>query len=281
VILVSGATGTVGREVVAQLLAAGHEVRALTRDPAKAKFDAKVEIVVGDLTQPSTLARAVGGARRVFSLATGPDLAIQETNLAAAAKHAGVEHVVKLSVLEVGGDPPNAISEWHKAGERAYEDSGIAWTFVRPGSFMSNALTWVGAIKAQGKVFSSYGEGKFPPVHPRDIAAVAVAALTSPGHEGKAYRLTGPEALTMAEQVQILSKATGRSIELVSLSIDAARGGMVKAGMPPMLVEALLDVAAWVRSGRAAEILPTVAQITGRAPLTFGDWAREHAEAFR
>jgi len=280
-ILTTGATGTVGREVVAQLLAAGQKVRALTRDPARARFDGRVEVVKGDLDQPETIVRAVEGAERLFSLVTGPQGPVQEAALALAAKKAGVRQIVKLSVLGVDQGQGNAIARWHEAGERAVRESGIAWTFVRPGSFMSNALFWVGTIRSQGKVFAPYGEGKFSPVHPRDIAAVAVKALTTPGHEGKVYPLTGPQALGMAEQVRILADAVGRPIEYVPISDEAARQGMTKAGLTEPLVGALLQVAAYIRSGQAGNVLPTVEQVTFRKALTFADWAREHAQAFR
>jgi uncharacterized protein YbjT (DUF2867 family) len=280
-ILVTGATGTVGREVVAQLLATGQKVRALVRDPSKAKLDARVELVAGDLTQAETLVRAVRGAERLFSLALGPQLGMQEGGLARNAKKAGVRHIVKLSVLGAGGRARSGVAVWHDAGERAIREAGIDWTFVRPGAFMSNALWWSSTIRSQGRVFSNFGDGKLPVVHPRDIAAVAVRALTSPGHEGKAYPLTGPEALSTAEQVRILAAAIGRTIEYVSITDDVAREGMLKAGMPSYLIDALLPFGEIVRSGRAAEVLGTVEEVTGKAPLTFAEWAREHAAEFR
>jgi uncharacterized protein YbjT (DUF2867 family) len=280
-ILVTGATGTVGREVVAQLVAAGESVRAMTRDPGRASFDPGVSVVAGDFGDPGTLEKAALGADRVFALSTGPELGVHDANLAGAAKKAGVRHVVKLSVLGAGGEARSVIADWHDAGEKAIRESGLAFTFVRPGMFMSNALNWARTAKSQGKVFSNYRDGKVPPVHPRDIAAVAVKALTSSGHEGKSYPLTGGEALSMHEQIAILSEIVGRPIEFVPISDEAARDGMLKAGMPPLLVEALVTMAGSVRSGRASEVLPTVEQVLGRKPLTWADWVRENAAAFR
>ncbi|HLJ88101.1 MAG TPA: NAD(P)H-binding protein, partial [Candidatus Angelobacter sp.] len=198
-ILVTGATGTVGREVVAQLLAAGEKVRALTRDPGKTRFDGAVEVVKGDLSQPETLLPAVQGADKIFSLALGLQIGEQERSLAQIAKKAGVRQIVKLSVLGVGEGQAStrAIAEWHAAGERAIEESGVPWTFVRPGRFMSNAMMWRDPVRNQGKVFSNFADGKSPAIHPKDIAAVAVQALTTSGHEGKAYPLTGPEAFSI------------------------------------------------------------------------------------
>ena len=279
-ILVTGATGTVGREVVAQLLATGEQVRGMTRNPAAAKLDARVEVAQGDFAAPDTLSRAVDGVDRVFSLTFGPQTGNHERDLARAAEKAGVRHIVKLSAMGGDRETKNAIRKWHEEGEEAIKKTGIGWTVVRPGGFMSNALHWRETIRTQRKVFSNYGDGKLPSVHPRDIAAVAVRALTSDGHDRKTYELTGPEALSIREQVDILSEALGRRIEYVPIPDDAARKGMEKAGMPALLIDALIPFAAFIRSGRAAEVLPTVEQVTGRPALTFRDWAREHANAF-
>ncbi len=280
-ILVTGATGTVGREVVAQLLAAGQKVRAMTRNPAKARLDSRVEVVRGNFEDPSSLADAVRGVDRLFSLTLGPQTGLHEKNLAEAAKAAGVRHIVKLSALGGDGDLKNDIRKWHDEGEQAIRETGIPFTVLYPGVFMSNALHWRESIRATGKVFSNYGDGKLPPVHPRDIAAVAVRALTSEGHEGKRYVITGPEALTVGEQVKILANAIGKSIEYVPVSDDAIRAGMEKAGLPAPLINALLPFAAFIRSGKAAQVYPTVEEVAGRQPFTFGDWARENAAAFR
>jgi hypothetical protein len=184
-ILVTGATGTVGREVVAQLLAAGEQVRGMTRNLSTAKLDARVEVVKGDFTSPDTLAKAVDGVERVFSLTFGPQTGTHERDLAALAKKAGVRHIVKLSAMGGDGETKNVIRKWHEQGEEAIKETGISWTVVRPGGFMSNALHWRETVRTKGKVFSNYGDGKLPCVHPRDIAAVAVRALTSNGHERK------------------------------------------------------------------------------------------------
>ena len=280
-ILVTGATGTVGREVVTQLLAVGHPVRGMTRNPSQAKMDARVEVVKGDFAAPETLKKAVEGVERVFSLTFGPQTGTHERELARAAKKAGVRHIVKLGAMGGDGETRNTIRKWHDEGEQEIKGAGVAWTMLRPGRFMSNALQWRESISRQGKVFSNYGEGKLPSVHPRDIAAVAVRALTTHGHEGKTYHLTGPEALSIGDEVAILSNVLGRRIEYVPISDEAARKEMERAGMPPFLIDALLPFAAFVRSGKAAEVLPTVEEVTGRPALRFVDWAKEHAESFQ
>ena len=282
-ILVTGATGKVGREVVSQLLTAGARVRALARDPAKARLDSRVDVVAGDLSKPETLPKAVEGVEKIFSLATGTDIGRFETNLSKAAKAAGVRHIVKLSVLGAGSGTGYAgtIASWHEAGEKAIQHSGLAWTFVRPGSFMANALNWVPTIKSQGTVFSPSGDGKFSPIHQRDIASVAAKALTTPGHEGKAYPLSGPEALSVEDQTRTISEALGRPLRFVPVTIEAAKEGMVKSGMPALFADALLELASFVRSGKAGQVFPTVEQVTGRAPATFATWVAENIAAFR
>jgi uncharacterized protein YbjT (DUF2867 family) len=279
-ILVTGATGTVGREVVAELLAKGAKVRAMTRDASKAKFDGSVEVVVGDFEAPETLARAVDGVESVFSLTFGPRTATHERNLALAARKAGARQIVKLSAMGGDGETRNSIRQWHDDGAAAIREAGMVLTVLLPTGFMSNALHWRGSIRGQGKVFSNYGEGKLPVVHPRDIAAVAACALTSAGHEGEEYPLTGPEALSVREQVAILAAATGREIEYVPISDEAARGGMEKAGMPGFLIEALLPFAEFIRAGKADKVFRTVEEVTGKPGRQFGEWARENAGAF-
>src|SRR5262249_42326376 len=279
--LVTGATGTVGREVVTQLLAAGQKVRAMTRNPVKAKLDTRVDVVRGNFEDPVTLAAAVDGVERVFSLTFGPQTGVHEKNLAEAASKAEVRHIVKLSALGGDEETRNDIRKWHDEGEQAIRETGIPLTALRPGAFMSNALHWRETIRSKGKVFSNYGDGKLPPVHPRDIAAVAVRALTSDGHEGKAYSLTGPEAMNVGEQVRILSNVIGRKLEYVPITDEAARKGMEQAGLPAFLIDALLPFASFIRDGKAAKVHHTVEEVTGRPPFTFGDWARENAAAFR
>jgi len=218
---------------------------------------------------------------RVFSLTLGPQTGLHERNLAQAAKAASVRHIVKLSAMGGDGKTKNDIRKWHDEGEQGFREAGIPLTVLYPGAFMSNAFYWRETIRATGKVFSNYGDGKLSPVHPRDIAAIAVRALTTLGHEGKCYTITGPEALSVGEQVKILANAVGKPIEYIPVPDETIQAGMEKAGLPSPLISALLAFAAFIRSGKAAQVFPTVHEVTGRQPFTFSDWARENATAFR
>lgn len=280
-ILVTGATGTVGGEVARQLIAAGIRPRLLVRDRKKAReFEGKAELVQGDLTKPESLDAALEGVEKLFLVSSGVDGPTQDRNATAAAKRAGVKHVVKLSVIGAE-EPAITFAKWHAEGEKALLASGLKWTLLRPGSFMSNALFSVETIKSQGVFHDSQGEGRYAPIDPADIGAVAVKALTAPGHEGKAYPMTGPESFTLAQQAALLSKALGKPVKYVDVPPEAARQGMLSAGMPPAYVEALVDLSAFLRSGKADVVLPTVEQVLGRKAGTFEAWARRHAAAFR
>lgn len=280
-ILVTGATGTVGRLLVTDLVTAGADVRALSRTPEKAGLPSGVEVVPGDLGSPETLQSALRGIERVFLLSGGPEGPEHDANLIAAAKQAGVGHVVTLSVLGADRGADDPITRWHLAGERAVTASGMAWTILRPGAFMSNALMWAPSIKAQGVVYAPFGQAKTAAVDPADIAAVAARALTEPGHEAKMYPLTGPGLLSPTDQVEALGAALGRSLRLVDVPPEAAKAAMVDSGMPAELADAVLASMAQAGTDHALAVLPTVEQVTGRPARSFAEWVTAHLEAFR
>jgi len=281
-ILVTGATGKVGSAVLEQLVEAGHKVRALVRDPAKlGELGGKVEVIKGDLSKPETLDAAFSGVDKAFVLCAGGDLPKLAGNAADAAKKAGVKHVVFLSSASVKSDHETQIGRWHREAEAKIKASGLAWTMIQPGAFASNALFWVGSIKAQGAVFSPTGDGKTTPIDPRDIAAVAVKVLTSPGHEGKEYVLSGPESLSAAEQVAKISAAIGRPLTFVDVTEDQAREGLEKAGFPPVFIRAMLEISALVKAGHAMESTPTVEELLGRKARSFDEWLKSNVEAFQ
>ncbi len=277
-ILVVGATGTVGSEVVKQLIEADQKVRALVRDPSKAaKFGDSVEIVKGDLSQPDSLTNAFLGVDKMFfSTAAGPDSIAQERNAYDAAKIAGVKHIVKLSGNGVDSDifAGTYGQKAHGGGEKYLQALGTAWTILRPGPFFSNIIKFWG-IMQQGGIFLPAGNGRDVHIDPRDIAAVAVKALTTSGHEGKIYTLTGPEILSYAEVVQKVSSATGKSLKYVDVPKDEWRNQMLGGGVPPVFVDTLLAHFAAVRDGKW-NLTSTVSDLLGRPAHTFDEWINDH-----
>ena len=278
-ILVTGATGNIGSELVRLLVAKKEQVRVLARDPAKAsaKLGAGVEVVQGDLDQPASLAAALAGVDKAFLLASIPG---QEERFIEAAKKAGVKYLVQNST---GGVPRGVGSApVHAAGEKALQaSSGMAWTILRPSEFMSNVLWLRDAIVGQGSIFRPTGDGKAAFIHPHDIAAAAAQVLTAPGHEGKTYELTGPQALSGAEVATILGAATGRTIRHVDVPLAAVRDQMSALGMPPPLLDAVLGYYVSVKEGHEAKIEPGLQQLLGNGGRTFETWARENAAVFR
>ena len=281
-ILVTGATGTIGTEVVKLLLAAGRKVRVLARDPAKAaKLGDGVEVVQGDLDKPETLTGAFQGVSQLFLLATGEELARLERNALAAAQQAGVKHIVRISAAGAEAAAPLQLGRWHAEGEAQLKASGIPWTIVRPGAFMSNTFMWIGMIKGQGVVYNPAGAGQTAPIDPRDIAAVAVTALTSTGHEGKTYDITGPKSLSAPDQVAEISAAVGRPIKCIDVPEAAARAGMLAQGMTPVMADALVELMSYIKNQGYSQVTGTVEQLLGRPPRTFEQWLGENADAFR
>ena len=280
-ILVTGATGTIGGEVTRQLISAGVRPRLLVRDPAKAReFDGKADLVQGDLGDAASLERAMKGVEKLFLVAGGVDGQMLEAKAVDAAKKAGVKHVVKLSVFGAE-DASITFARWHRPVEKQLEASGMAWTFLRPMNFMTNMLRNIDSIKGQGAFYQPTGDGKTSVIDPADIGAVAVKALTTPGHEGKAYLLTGPEALSGAEQAAVLTKALGREVKFVDVPPEAAKQGMAGSGIPAVYVDALLNLLAAMKVGKTAQVTDTVQTLLGRKAGTFQDWARRHAAAFK
>jgi uncharacterized protein YbjT (DUF2867 family) len=269
-ILVTGATGTVGREIVIELCNAGHQVRALSRNPSKISFPLGVEVIAGDLTNPDSVVAALKGIQKVFLMRVPGGERFPQI-----AKQSGVEHIVFLSSGAIES-PGNVIGRNHLDTEESIRQSNTQWTFLRPGAFMSNALQWAGSIRAEGIVRAPFGDMGNAPIDPRDIADVAAKILVESGHEGKIYTLTGPEVLTPIEQVGILSHVLGKEIRFENMSEDTARETM-KRFAPPEIVDALLQLMSEAEDGPTS----TVEEITGRPPRTFQKWAIDNADAFR
>jgi uncharacterized protein YbjT (DUF2867 family) len=280
-LLVTGATGTVGGELVRALAATDAELRVLVREPARAAgLPERAERVVGDLDEPATLTAAFTGADGVFLLT--PGIGTRHTvHAVAAARAAGVGHIVHLSSFNVLGDPMPAMGRWHHEREEIIRASGIPATFLRPGGFMTNALGWAPTILDAGQVIDPVGPGRFAPIDPADIAAVAALVLTQDGHEGEEYVLTGDELLTVTDQVQIIAKAIGRDIEVRPAATPAeAVAFRFPAGGPPALLEALTEGFALMRADTTGLRTDTVRRLLRRRPGTFADWCARNAAAF-
>jgi uncharacterized protein YbjT (DUF2867 family) len=278
-ILVTGATGTVGREVV-RGLPADLRVRVMTRDPAKAvgAFPG-AEVVVGDYTDAPSLALALQGVRTAFLVTTRVD-GDDDARFVSTARAAGVRRVVKLSAAAVL-DPvaDDLITRRQRANEDLLRGSGLQWTLLRPRAFMSNSLSWAALVRRERTVRALYGTSPNACVDPRDIAEVAVRALTEDVHAGHAYTLTGPEALTAVDQTRELGRLLGIPLRFEELTPDEARAALSK-GWPPPVVEALLASAERQKAGAKARVEDTVHMVTGRPARSFRRWAQDHIEAF-
>ncbi|MCW2914195.1 MAG: Oxidoreductase [Actinomycetia bacterium] len=281
-ILVTGATGNIGRELVRELDAKGAKLRVLVRDPARAAgLPERAERVVGDLGEPATLTPAFAGVDKLFLLTQGIGTDYTVAALAAA-EAAGVSHIVHLSAFNVLGDPMPAMGRWHHEREEIIRASGIPATFLRPGGFMTNALDWVPTIREGGFVLDPIGPGRYAPIDPADIAAVAALALTEDGHQGKEYVLTGDEVFTVTEQVRIIAEAIGLDIEVREAATPAqAVQSRFPNGAPKALADAITEGFALMRADTVGFRTDTVERLLGRRPRTFADWCARNASAFR
>jgi uncharacterized protein YbjT (DUF2867 family) len=275
-ILVTGATGNVGRHVVAGLLGTGAAVRALTRDPDSARRPGGVEVVRGDLSAPDTLAEGLDGVESVFLVWPFFTAEAVPAFLAVAGKHA--RRIVFLSAMGARDEQGNTIT-FHGDVERMIERSGLEWTFLRAGGFATNTLVWAPRIRAEGVVRWPYGAAASSLIHERDIAAVAVRALTDDGHSGVTHVLTGPEALIQVEQAHAIGAAIGRPVRYEEIPPEAAREQLLAGGMTPGFADGALNY--WATLVTAPEpVTPTVEEITGAPARTFREWATDHADDF-
>ncbi len=278
-ILVTGATGRIGGEVVGRLLAAGVQVRALTRDPAAARLPAGVEVTAGDLTVPGSLDPGLEDVDAVFLVWPTPGATASDVVSRIAAR---ARHIVLLSSPHRTPHPffqqPNALRALHEQLDDLVTSSGVAWTILRPGMFASNALFWwAPQIRAGDVVHWPYGAAETAPVHERDVAEVAGRALLDDAHAGADYVLTGPESLSQAGQVHTLGEVIGRPLRFEELSPEEAPRAL---GWPPAVANMLLG--AWAAAlGQPAYVTHTVEQVTGTPARTFRAWAAEHAAAFQ
>ncbi|MFE2283916.1 NAD(P)H-binding protein [Streptomyces sp. NPDC059443] len=276
-ILVTGATGNIGSALVRELQDSGAgPLRALTRDTARTAFPEGVEAVEGDFARTASLKPALEGVRSLFLVSRlGSDAEILE-----AARQAGVEHVVLVSSITARTHPHLGPAQENLAVEQLLKDSGMAWTILRPTQFASNALWWAGTIREHGEVRVPYADTGLPTIHPADIASVARAALTEPGHRERTYALTGPERITARQQVGAIAEALGREVPFARISREEAHGQLA-AFLGDEAADAVLDVTGGDVNEELLAVRDTVSRITGAPARTFRQWTAENAEAFR
>jgi uncharacterized protein YbjT (DUF2867 family) len=297
-ILVTGATGTVGSEVVKQLAAisssSGYNVRAAVHSKNKSdqlrQLESKgVQIVDLDYTKQESVAYALNDVDKIFlqTLPT-PNVADISSSIINEAKKNGVKYVVKLSAMGADSEPKSTILRLHGEEEKIIEDSGISYTFLRPPAFMQNFVTQFShTIKTQNALYVPAGDAKMSFIDSRDIATITVGILArdNPGssrqHGNKAYDITGPEALSYGQAADILSSEAGKKISYVNITEEDARKGMKQIGMGDWFIDIMIELFRIIRAGYGSETTTVVEEITGRKPIPFAQFAKDYAEVFR
>jgi uncharacterized protein YbjT (DUF2867 family) len=282
-LLVTGATGTTGMEVLRALKARGAEARALVRDETKAHHlrDLGFTPVTGDLGDPRTLGPALEGVERAYLVAPASPMQSElEQAFLETARTAGVKHVVKLSVIGASEEAPGRFARSHGKVERALKESGMAWTLLRAAGFMQNTLGW-GERVQDGTFYTPVPDAAFSIVDARDVAEVAALALTDEGHEGKAYGLSGPEAISYRDQATRLFAAAGREVEVAEVPVEAVKRELVRAGVPPWNAEGLCELFEVYAAGGATMVTSGVQDALGRPPRDLDTFAKDHVEAFK
>ena len=280
-IFIAGATGTTASQLLKHLATLGVKVKAGVRDIKKAETLASeyVAPVHIDYTLPSSIENALRGVKQLFMLTPFTDESVtMGKRIVDAAKKAGVQYIVKLSAAGADAEPGITLVRWHREVEKYIEASGIPYTHLRPNSFMQNFINFF--PPQNDVIYLPLGEGKVSWVDVRDIAAVAAHVLTHSGHAGKAYTITGPEALSVTEVSKILSKATGKTISYTDVPEEAARKTMVEMQMPNWAIDGLLELHAINKAGYAAEISNVTRDMTGKDPIDFERFAKDNAARF-
>jgi uncharacterized protein YbjT (DUF2867 family) len=283
-ILVTGATGTTGAELVRQLTAAGHVVRALVHgaEAAKKLPQRNVETVEGDYDDAASLAQAFEGIESIYALTpVHPKQVEWMRALIDAAKRAGVRRFVKHSAMTAGPDSPSALIRDHGESDDYLGHSGLTYTILQPNSFMQNLLFSAESIKTQGAFYQPVGDARQSVIDVADIAAAAVKTLTQEGHENKTYVLTGPESLTYHQIAEKIGRAIGKPVRYVPVSREAAEKSMTEMGMPAWLARTVVDFYGSVATGAYADMTGDVERVLGRRPTTFDQFIARHAAQFK
>jgi uncharacterized protein YbjT (DUF2867 family) len=258
-------------------------VRAMVRSPSAGEQFAElpVEVIVADFDDPASVSAALAGVERAYLVTPSSERAQdQQERFVELAAEAGVQHLVKLSQLAADEASPVRFLRYHAAVERHVRELGVGFTFLRPNLYFQGLLAVAGPIREQGVLPAPIGDARVSAVDVRDIAAVAAAALTEPGHIGATYTITGPAAITHAEIAEAIEAAADRAVTFADVPPEAF-GASLRGLLPDWQVEGLLEDYAHYSRGEAAAVLPTVADVTSRAPRTVAEFARDHADAFR
>jgi uncharacterized protein YbjT (DUF2867 family) len=282
-ILVTGATGNAGSQVVRALLERGQPVRAFVRDPDRARglVGDGAELMPGDFADPVSVQQAFDGVDQVFlSGADDPRRVEWETRAIDVAAESGVRRIVKLSSIIAEPGTPVAFWDWHGQVEQHLRKSGVPAVVLRSNAFMSNLVAAAEPVAQEGRLYAPVGEAKIAMIDPRDVGEAAAAVLTTPGHDGRTYVLTGPEAITYARVAAELSAATDRHVEFVDVPDEGAKQKMIQAGLPDLVAERIVEVFAMLRQGAGEEVTTTVERLTGHPPRDFACFARDHARLF-
>ncbi|MEO1619446.1 MAG: SDR family oxidoreductase [Cyanobacteria bacterium J06632_3] len=283
-ILISGATGTNGQEVIKQLAEKGIKVRALVRNLEKGESlkPYGVELVEGDFSDPSSLEAALQGVDKALMLPPiAPDAVELQRNFIEAAKKAGTRYIVKFSAIGAASDSPMRLGRWHGDAEQLLADSGIAYCSLRPNGFMQNFLAFGSSIANQGVFAQPGGSSSISHIDVRDIAAAIVETLLDDTvHAGKAYTLTGPETLSFDQVAEIFSKVLGTPVRYLAQSPEEFKGNMLAWGQPEWLADTFNEMFALYRTGWGAEVTEDFTTITDRQPRTFEAFVRDYRQAF-
>jgi len=282
-ILVTGASGSVGRAVLAEVARSGRKHRAMYRSKEEAaKAPSGTETVIGDFADKSSMAPALRGVESVYLVCSPiPDLVKLEGNAIEASEAAGVRRIVLNSALGAG-DYGKSFPSWHRKVEDRLKGSKLAYCILRPNSFMQNVLAYYApSIRAQGAFYGAMGNHRISYLDVRDIAVVATNALQGGEHDGKTYELNGPEALSCGEVAEKISKQTGVSARYVDIPEEAQRKAMLDQGMPEWQVNALLELQQYYTGGKGDSVDGVLEGLLARPPITMDQFLKEFAAEFR